>query len=152
MNDDGVAHSKRLPRVLYSKHGLAVMKKTVNILGRRVVDKRTTLGKTLAQWRTELIEDLGGPDAVSTQLALIELAVRTKLMVDSIDAWLLVQPSLVNARRRALHPVVLQRQQLADGLARYLTQLGLQRRSKKTTDLNSYLARQYGDATRKQTP
>jgi hypothetical protein len=152
MNDDGAARSKRPPRVS-SKHGLTVMKKTVNVLGRRVIDKRTTLGKTLAQWRTELIEDLGGPDAASTQQqALIELAVRTKLMVDSIDAWLLVQPSLVNARRRALLPVVLQRQQLADGLARYLTQLGLQRRPKKTTDLNSYLARQYGDGARKKTP
>jgi len=93
--------------------------------------KRTTLGKALAQWRKELIEDLGGPEAVSTQKqALIELAVRTRLLLDSIDTWLLKQPSLVNARRRAVLPVVLQRQHLAESLARSLTQLGLERRTK----------------------
>jgi hypothetical protein len=115
------------------KHGLNVLKKAVKSLGGRVIDQRTTLGKALAQWRKELIEDLGGPEAVSTQKqALIELAVRTKLLLDSIDTWLLKQPSLVNARRRAVLPVVLQRQHLAESLARSLTQLGLERRTKTT--------------------
>jgi hypothetical protein len=50
------------------------------------------------------------------------------LYLDSVDAWLLEQRSLVNARRRAVLPVVLQRQQLADALARYLSQLGTVRR------------------------
>ena len=100
-------------------------------MGSRAIDQRTTLGKALAQWRKELIEDLGGPEAVSTQKqAIIDLAVRTKLLLDSIDAWLLKQPSLVNARRRAVLPVVLQRQHLAESLARSLTQLGLERRTK----------------------
>jgi hypothetical protein len=81
-----------------------------------------------------LIEDLGGPDEISTQRsALIDLAVKSKLLLDSIDAWLLTQPSLVNARKRTLIPVVLQRQTLADGLARYLSQLGLERRHKVKT-------------------
>jgi len=45
--------------------------------------------------------DLGG--GVSTQqAAMIDLAVRTKLLLDSTDAALLVQPSPVNARKRAL--------------------------------------------------
>jgi len=118
---------------LAPKHGLNVLKKAVKGLGGRVIDQRTTLGKALAQWRKELIEDLGGPEAVSTQKqALIELAVRSKLLLDSIDTWLLKQPSLVNARRRAVLPVVLQRQHLAESLARSLTQLGLERRAKTT--------------------
>jgi len=71
---------------------------------------------------------------------VIELAVRTKLLLDSIDAWLLVQPSLVNARKRALLPVVRERQALADALARYLGQLGLERRQRPVGDLASYLA------------
>jgi hypothetical protein len=117
-----------------SKHGLTALKKSTKSLGGRVIDRRTTPGKALAQWRRELIGDLGGPEAVSTQqLAFIELAVRTKLLLDSIDAWLLKQPSLVNARRRAVLPVVLQRQQLADALARFLTQLSPDRRTKKVT-------------------
>jgi hypothetical protein len=53
--------------------------------------------------------------------------------LDSIDAWLLVQPSLVNARKKSLLPVVKERQALADGLARYLAQLGLHRTQREKT-------------------
>ena len=110
------------------------MKRAVNGLGNRVIDKRTATGKALAKWRADLIADLGGDDAISTQrVALIELAVKSKLLLDSIDTWLLTQPTLVNVRKRSLIPIVLQRQTLADGLARYLTQLGLERRHKVKT-------------------
>jgi len=34
-------------------------------------DRRTTLGKTLARWRADLVADLGGREAVSTQQAAI---------------------------------------------------------------------------------
>ena len=126
--------SKKTPRT-YSKHGLTRLKAAVRGLGGRVIDRRTALGKALAQWRAELLQDLGGPEAVSTQeLVVVDLAVKTKLLLDSVDAWLLTQPSLVNARKRSLLPVVLQRQQLADSLARYMAQLGLKRRA-KTLDL-----------------
>ena len=125
------AHSSGQAARFAPKHKLNVLKKAVRNLGSRAIDQRTTLGKALAQWRKELIEDLGGPEAVSTQKqAIIDLAVHTKLLLDSIDAWLLKQPSLVNARRRAVLPVVLQRQHLAESLARSLTQLGLERRTK----------------------
>lgn len=113
-------------------HGLTVLKRAINGLGNRLIDKRTVTGRALAQWRADLIADLG--DNISTQQsALIDLAVRSKLLLDSIDAWLLTQSTLVNARKRSLIPVVLQRQTLADGLARYLTQLGLERRHKVKT-------------------
>jgi len=106
------------------------------------------LGKALVEWRQELIQDLGGPDAVSTQArAIVDLAVRTKLLLDSIDAWLLTQPSLVNKRARALLPVVRERQQLADSLARYLTTLGLKRQTEPTSDLTGYVAEKYGRAS-----
>ena len=45
----------------------------------------------------------------------------------------MTQPRLVNARKRSLIPVLLQRQTLANGLARYLSQLGLERRQKVET-------------------
>jgi hypothetical protein len=64
----------------------------------------------------------GGFDLAGT-LPTADLAGRSKLILDGIDAWLLTQPSLVNARKRSLLPAVLQRQTLADGLARYLGQL-----------------------------
>lgn len=122
-------------------HGLGTLKRAVKDLGSRTIDRRTTLGKALAQWRTDLVRDLGGLETVSTQeLAIVELAVRTKLMLDSIDAWVLTQPSLVNARKRALLPVVRERVQLADALSKYLSQLGLKRRAKPTQSLGDYLA------------
>src|SRR5258707_480840 len=75
--------SGQAPR-LAPKHELNVLKKAVKSLGGRVIDQRTTLGKALAQWRKELIEALDGPEAVSTQKqALIELAVRSKLLLDT---------------------------------------------------------------------
>jgi len=122
------------------RHGLTRLKAAVHGLGGRVVDRRTTLGKTLARWRNELIQDLGGADAVSTQeRAIVDLAVRTKLLLDSVDAWLMTQPALVNKRTRALLPVVRERQQLADALSRYLQALGLERRARPVLSLDEYL-------------
>ena len=63
----------------------------------------------------------------AAQLALVEVAVRTRLYVDHVDAVLLGCESLVIRGRRLL-PLVEQRQRLADGLARVLGQLGLERR------------------------
>src|SRR5438445_18391 len=89
----------------YDKHGLTKMKRSLQVLGRRAIDGRTVTGKALAAWRVELVSDLGGADSISTQrAALIELAVRNKLMLDSVDAWLLSQPSLVNGRKKSLLP------------------------------------------------
>jgi len=50
----------------------------------------------------------------------------------------------VNNSRRQLFPVVLQRQQLADSLARYMAQLGLKRRAKKVPSLSEYLSTKGG--------
>jgi hypothetical protein len=108
-------------------HGLYILKAAVNGLGNRVIDKRTVTGKALRKWRTDLERDLGG-DISTQQGAVVDLAVKSKLLLDSIDVWLLTQPSLINKRKKTLLPVVLQRQQLADGLARYLSMLGLERK------------------------
>lgn len=110
-------------------HGLNTLRDAVTTLGSRAIDGRTSLGYALKKWRKDLIEDLGGENNISTQQsALVDLAVKSKLILDSIDAWLLTQTTLINKRKRSLYPVVLQRQTLADGLARYLSQLGLERR------------------------
>jgi hypothetical protein len=92
-------------------------------------------------WRQDLLSALGGQDATSPQeQALVDLVVRTKLYVDSIDAWIMEQPSLVQARRKSILPVLRERQTLADSLARLLGQLGLQRRAKDVPNLQAYLA------------
>ena len=107
------------------RHGLNPLKKTLYQLGYRVLDKRTVAGRALVEWRDDLVRDLGGEENISTQQdAIILLAIKTKLLLDSIDVWLLEQPTLIIKRKRAIIPAVGQRQALADALARYMAQLG----------------------------
>jgi hypothetical protein len=107
----------------------------------RGIDGRASVGRALIAWRVQLVSDLGGEEAISTQQsALVDLAVRTKLLVESVDAYLLAMPSPVNKQRRSLFPVVMQRQQLAESLARTLERLGLERKVRELPDLHQYLA------------
>jgi hypothetical protein len=126
------AATKQKSRRRYTKHGLSTMKTAMVRLGNRAIDGRSRVALSLKKWRRELVQDLGG-DVSIQQGAVIDLAVKSKLILDSIDSWLLVQPSLVNARKKALLPVVKERQTLAEGLARYMAMLGLERRVKTKT-------------------
>ena len=129
------------------QHGLYTLQSAVDRLGTRGLDGRSAVAQALKRWRADIVTSLGGEDVLSAQeLTIIELASRTKLLLDSIDSYLLGLPSLVNKRRRALHPVVRERQALADALAKYLGQLGLQRREKKVADLATYLATKASEA------
>jgi hypothetical protein len=88
------------------KHGLNPLKKAVYTLGNRAIDKRTSAGRALAEWRDALIRDLGG-DVSIQQEAIVTLAVKTKLIMDSVDVWLLQQPTLVIENKKAIIPAVL---------------------------------------------
>jgi hypothetical protein len=83
----------------------------VSDLGSRTVDRRTSVGRALAEWRRDLIADLGGPEQISKQReALVDLCVREMLMLDSIDAYLLeLGRAIINRKRRSLLPVVRER-------------------------------------------
>lgn len=141
------AEPTKKPKRYYTKHGLTTLKKAVRVLGGRAIDRRTALGRALEDWRHSIIQDLGGVGETSTQQRqVIDLAVKTKLILDSIDAYLVKQPSLVNHRKRIVLPVVLQRQQLADALARYMTQLGFEKKVKVIPALSDYLATKQNDA------
>ena len=61
------------------RHGLFSMKRAVRELGDRSLDGRTSVAKALAEWKAELIDDLGGRQAISTQQT--DLAVKTKFVV-----------------------------------------------------------------------
>jgi len=126
----------------YTKSGVHTLKRAVLTLGSRALpSKSTALGRALHEWRVALIADLGGEDTVSTQqLALVEMAVRTKLLVDSVDSYVLSMPSPVNRQRRSLFPVVRERQALVGQLQSILRDLGLERRSKDATDIAGLLA------------
>ncbi len=133
------SESSQKPNPRNTQHGLSLMKRALKEHGARALDRRTRVSKALDQWRDQLISDLGGAEQISTQQrAIINVAVKTKLLLDSVDAWLLQQPSLINLRKRAVHPAILQRQQLADSLIRAMVQLGLERKA-KVLSLNDYL-------------
>src|SRR5229473_3048024 len=108
-------------------HGLYALRRAMTLLGGRGLDGRSSLAIEQKKWRDSLVRDLGA-DITTQQAALVDLACRSRLMLDSIDAWLLTQPSLIDKRHRRLLPVVNERQKLADALARYLDTLGLARR------------------------
>ncbi len=134
-----VADPRSKQRRGYRRSGFYALKATPRALGPRVLDRRTTLGKALAAWKADLVRDLGG-DLTTQELVLVDLAVRQKLLLESVDAWLLVQPSLVQARKRAMLPVVKDRQALVDSLSRIMGQLGLRRRAVDGGDATRALA------------
>ena len=138
---DEAKRARKAAKMRAYRHGLAQMKAGISKLGSRALDKRYRVSRALAQWRRDLVADLGGEENISTQqLTLIELASTSKLLLGSIDAWLLSQPSLFQ-RNKTLFPVVLQRQTLANALAQHLKDLGLERRHKVKT-LNEILAKE----------
>src|SRR5262245_31076499 len=77
------------------KHGLYVARLALMDYGKRAIDGRSSTGKALVKWRKDLIADLGG-DVSTQQDTIVDLAVKSKLLLDSIDIWLLTQESLVN--------------------------------------------------------
>jgi hypothetical protein len=120
--------------------GLNALKARVRVRGLAAIDRRTAPARALLDWRRDLLADLGGEDAVpAAQLALVEVAVRTRLYIDHVDAFLLERSTLVT-RRKKLIPLVEQRQRLVDSLARLLGMLGLERRAKPAPSLVERLA------------
>jgi hypothetical protein len=123
------------------QHGFRELRDLV----RRRVDGRSAVAIAVKRFRQDLIADLGG-DPSRAQLAIVETVSRTWLLLTSLDDWLQRQPSIVNAKKRSLLPIVVQRQTLADSLLRHLTALGLERRPVAVETLSSYLAKKAADA------
>lgn len=128
-------------RRTYSRHGLTALKVRVAVRGLSAIDQRTLAGRGLVVWQKELIAALGGEASITPQKReIIRDCAVTKLLRDSIDAWLLSQPSLINLRKRALLPVVKERLQIADHLLKSLSLLGLDRKAVDPPDLAALLA------------
>ncbi len=63
-----------------------------------------------------------------------------------VDAWILAQGRPpINKKSQRLWPVVRERMILSDSLARYLTQLGLERRTPEGENLTDYIEARYSD-------
>ena len=136
----------------YSRHGLNAPMARIRLRGFNAIDRRTAAARETLAFRRELITAQGGDAALSPQRRrLTDMAVRAALLLDHVDAWILGQRSLVNGRTKALLPIVVQRQSLADHLAKLLDKLGLDRVPQQVTDLTSYVEQRYGTTPDRQT-
>lgn len=134
------------PNRTRQKHGL-----TNTVRGRykadlSQIDGRSILSRTIQEWQGELVASLGGREVLSAQqIIMIDMVVKDRLAIESIETWLAGQPPLVNKRRRSLYPVVQQLSQLKDGMTRRLIALGLERRSRPLTSLRDILSAPQGN-------
>ena len=60
---------------------------------------------------------------------MINMACREYLILDHVDRWMLSNNAIINKRNRRLFDIVLHRNRPADGLAKKLALIGLQRRT-----------------------
>jgi hypothetical protein len=128
----------------YQQHKLTPFIKAVKHKGFKALDQRSALALAMKKLRAELMADLGGEESLSAgQKKLIEDAVKKVVLLESIDAWIFAQPSLINKRTMSLRPIVLQRATLSDSLMRCLRELGLEKKV-KAVDLQSYINNQSG--------
>ena len=80
----------------HPRTGLRALKAAVNLRGMGAISGRTAPGRALVAWRRELVAALGGEATVSPQrMALVETCVRTRLLLEHVDAHILALGSLV---------------------------------------------------------
>jgi hypothetical protein len=138
----------RAPRP-YHRSGAHVVAKAVPFLVERVKDPRvaddalTPVERGARAWRGEVLHDLGGPEAVpAAKLALVEAALGTKIVLDSLDRYLFELAGiggLVNRRNRRAYSIIADRMRVADSLTRQLAAVGLTREERPPIDLTQYL-------------
>jgi hypothetical protein len=79
------------------------------------------------------VRDLGGEENLSAaELHLVDLAVRDRLFLDSLDAGLAERP-LLNRKKGSVAPALEARFRMADSATRRLQALGLKRRTRRKT-------------------
>lgn len=153
-NQSSVSHSRPAQRELdgagrkkngRETHGLHRVKRSIReaqAAGMKLIDARTTAGRALYEQREAWITDRGGPEALSAQqLAILDSALRTKMLLDYCDSYLLqLGDKIVNRRHKRLVPIALQRSQLADTLLRQLIAIGLDRKARPVKRLHELLA------------
>jgi hypothetical protein len=107
------------------RHGRRALKAVVRLRGVNALDLRHAGAQALAVWRREMIDHLGGQDAVSVpQRLMVEKVISTELLIQDADLHLLAMRSTVTRQHRYVG-LVRERQTLIDSQARLLSMLGL---------------------------
>ena len=112
--------------------GLLALKANVMLRGLAVVNRRTKAARDVVKWRAELVAELGGePGMTAARLTRIETLVRTKLLLEHLDAQLLEYDTLFSRKRGTLRPqvkaILTERNRMAESLERGLAALGASR-------------------------
>ena len=116
-----------------ARHGYYSLKRAVQERGLEAIDGRSGLGRALREYRADLVRDLGGEENLSAaELRLIDLAVRDRLFIETLDAALTERP-LLNRKRGSVAPALEARFRMADSATRRLQALGLKRRTRRKT-------------------
>ena len=110
----------------YHQHGQGVVSRALPHLMERVLDPAlpetalSLIERAARDWRQQVLDDLGGLDAVSaTKRALLDAATGSMILLASLDAYVFAlagQGGLANRKHRRVFPVVLDRMRVADGL------------------------------------
>jgi hypothetical protein len=100
--------------------------------GLAVVNRRTKAAREIVKWRAELVAELGGEQGMTAaRLTRIETLVRTKLLLEHLDAQLLEYDTLFSRKRGTLRPqvkaILTERNRMAEALERGLAALGASR-------------------------
>src|SRR5436309_10776010 len=140
MSGGGIANElpTRPGRGRPTQHGCTAVRRTLAQLTTRRLDGRSAVAVAVRRWKEDVRADLGG-DLTRAQETILEAAAQAWVILASLDDWIARQPTLVTKKRQVL-AVVKQRMQIAEGLARHLERLGLERRAKPVPDLTAYLA------------
>src|SRR6266446_4965117 len=112
--------------------GLLALKAKVMLRGLAAVNRRTKAARDVVKWRAELVAELGGePGMTAARLTRIETLVRTKLLLEHLDAQLLEYDTLFSRKRGTLRPqvkaILTERNRMAEALERGLAALGASR-------------------------
>lgn len=117
-------------------HGTRALQRTWQELAARGVDPldgRTRVAKHLQTMKEDLVTALGG-DITPQQDHVIDMVIRSRCLIDSLDYWLFKQPDLVIANKKTglkqVQQVVKDRSNLVNSLLHSLNMLGLERKSK----------------------
>ena len=102
------------------------MRRTLGRLTTRRLDGRSAVAVAVRRWTEDVRRDLGG-DLTCAQGTILEAAAQAWIILTSLDDYIARQPTLVTKKRQVL-PIVMQRMQIAESLARHLERLGLERR------------------------
>jgi hypothetical protein len=84
------------------KPSLRGVKAAISVRGLARLDGRLATVRTLVRWKRELTDSLGGEASLSAQeLAVIEMIVRTKLLLDHGDSFFRCPARLTGAAKRS---------------------------------------------------